>query len=74
MNRTFAFGLIAILLLTACATRKVWTKDGADDRDFQIDQGQCQAQALSAPNALNEGGVYQACMRGKGWKIIKVPR
>lgn len=71
MRRTvFLIGL----LLASCATHKVWVKDGASDQDFEMERGQCQAQALSAPNPLNEGGVFNGCMRGKGWKIIKVPR
>ena len=66
--------VIVLVLLCGCATRKVWDKPGASQDDFAVDQGQCQAQALSAPNPMNEGGVFHGCMRGKGWKIIKVPR
>jgi hypothetical protein len=68
------FVIVALCLLAGCATRKVWVKDGASDQEFRIDQGQCQAQAKSAPNPMNEGGVFTGCMRGKGWTIIKVPR
>jgi hypothetical protein len=46
-----------------------WYKDGATQQDFEMDQGQCKAQAFSVPNAsmLQVGLVIQNCMIGKGW-------
>lgn len=61
--------LIACLLLAACSGPKVWVKDGGTQADFQLDAGQCKAQAFSIPNApaLQIAMAYNACMQGKGW-------
>lgn len=59
--------IVLALALTGCAT--TWHKPGAGQRDFQIDAGQCQAQAgsISNPQPMQHGFVYRACMEGKGW-------
>ena len=43
--------LLAMLVLAGCApsTEYVWVKNGANIQDFNVDSGQCKAQALSAP-------------------------
>lgn len=58
--------LILATLLTGCA-QKLWYGNG----DFEVDRGQCQAQAFSIPNAptMQVAVVYNACMRGKGWVL-----
>lgn len=69
--------LFVLLLLTGCATQperqSVWVKDGATERDFYADMGQCRAQAFSVPgamgNLLQVAAVQSACMEGKGWRV-----
>lgn len=57
----------AIVALVGCATtEQVWV----GGNNFDMDQGQCQAQAFGTPFASNMqiALVYNSCMRGKGWR------
>ncbi len=65
--------LIALVLLTGCATQQsVWNKPGASNMDFDMDQGRCQAQAYAMGSAMQIALVYNACMRGNGWYLTTV--
>lgn len=69
--------LLTLLALAGCATtEQVWDKPGAGNREFSMDQGQCQAQAFGTPFATNMqvALVYNSCMRGKGWDLVERPR
>jgi hypothetical protein len=46
-------------------------KDGGTQEDFQMDSGQCKAQAYSVPGAppMQIAIVYNSCMQGKGWRL-----
>lgn len=63
-----------VLLLSGCTTSApVWTRQGATEKDFYMETGQCTVQARSAGagaawNTDTElTRIFQACMRGKGW-------
>lgn len=60
-----------VLLLAGCATEKVWYQPGASNRDFEMDKGQCQAQAFGAPGmyTMQVAMIFNSCMRGKGWQL-----
>ena len=62
------------LALVACASGSVWKKPGSTSDQFYMEQGQCSAQAnsISNPGIGQASSVYEACMRGKGWK--KAPK
>lgn len=59
------------LVLAGCASSKVWVKEGSSTRDFNVDAGQCKAQAFAVPGAplIQVSIVYNACMEGKGWQL-----
>lgn len=62
--------LVAVLFLTACALPpKVWNKPGASAQDFEMDRGQCQAQAFGVTGMppMQVAIIYTSCMHGKGW-------
>jgi hypothetical protein len=64
---------VLILLLSAgCAGQKLWEKPGASAREFEMEKGQCEAQAYSVPGMhyMQVGAVFNACMRGKGWYLV----
>lgn len=64
----------ALLVLAGCATNKndwSWYKSGSTQRDFNMDDGQCRAQALSGTGGRVTMGtlmIMQDCMMGKGWE------
>ena len=70
---------IAALSLAICAgslagcatTEQVWVGGS----NFDVDQGQCHAQAFSVPGApaMQVALVYNSCMRGKGWRLEDRP-
>ena len=62
-------------LVTGCATNSVWVRQGASNEDFQMDAGQCKAQAFSIPGAppMQIAIVYNSCMQGKGWHQERAP-
>lgn len=65
---------LLVLLLAGCASRQLlWEKPGASQQDFEMDRGQCQAQAFGAPGmyAVQVAMIYNACMRGRGWYQVE---
>lgn len=63
--------LACLLVLAGCATTEtVWNKAGASEQDFNVDTGQCKAQAFSVPGMVpvQVAAVYGSCMQGKGWQ------
>lgn len=68
--------VLGALLLAGCATQPerqaAWVKSGATEQDFNTDSGQCRAQAMSIPGAMNNmaqvAAVHGSCMQGKGWR------
>lgn len=67
---------LVVLLLAGCATTQTyWEKPGASQSDFQVDMGQCRAQAFGVPGAMNNlmqvAMVQSACMQGKGWYTVE---
>jgi len=72
--------VFACLLVAGCAAQPrpqyQWLHDsGAADRaQLNRDSGACEAQALSTHPGLpvDRGiGVFVACMRGKGWRLVE---
>ncbi len=71
------FSLLAIMTLVACANPQqkqqqqwYWEKPGATSRDFNMDSGQCRAQAFSGTGGMLSFGtvmIMESCMQGKGW-------
>ena len=60
------------IALAGCATNAGWhwEKQGASSSEFNMDTGQCRAQALSGTGGnLNVGTVMimESCLEGKGW-------
>jgi hypothetical protein len=76
--RTIVFALA--VFMAGCATKTVsyWEKPGASPQDFNIDRGQCNAQAFSVAsgNLMQIAIVQNSCLQGKGWYIVEkeVPR
>lgn len=64
--------LIPILLLAGCASAPApqWVRPGATATEYEMDKGQCQAQALSVayPPTPQTVVIFNSCMRGKGWR------
>lgn len=73
MHRTIA--LSVLLALAGCAAQQqkqmLWDKQGWNQADASADEGQCRAQALSVPGAMNNmvqvAAVFGSCMQGKGY-------
>lgn len=62
--------LCALVMLSSCASpSRGWTKPGSTQADFNMDAGQCRAQAYSVPGApvMQIAIVYASCLQGKGW-------
>lgn len=67
--------LFLVLALGGCASQSRgwhWYKDGATEQGYQMDVGQCQAQAFSVAtgNLMQIAIVQNSCMRGKGWQQV----
>lgn len=65
--------LLLLLLLAGCAADDgKWYRSGASDQAFEMDKGQCQAQAFGVPgaNVMQVALVFNSCMRGKGWQLV----
>lgn len=64
---------VLILSLVACATPTHWEKRGATTQDFNMDLGQCNAQAFGNANAtlMTAAIVQNQCLQGKGWYLVK---
>lgn len=66
---------VLVVLLAGCASQPemVWHKDNSSRQEFEADWAQCEAQAFSVPNAMQNllqvAAVRGACMRGKGWYL-----
>lgn len=72
MNKKALFLVFSACLLAGCATpQRSWYKSGASRDQFEMDRGQCDAQAFSVPGmqSLQVAMVYNGCMRGKGWTL-----
>ena len=63
---------LVVVLLAGCAQPKVWYQPGISPQQFEMDKGQCQAQAFGSPtmNSLQIAIVFNSCMRGKGWYLV----
>jgi hypothetical protein len=64
---------ITLSLLGCAHTQPYWEKQGASNQDFQMDLGQCQAQAFSLANGnlFQIAIVQNSCLRGKGWYQVQ---
>lgn len=73
MSNIKVISIIFTLLLVACATPTHWEKRGATAQDFNIDLGQCNAQAFGNANAtlMTAAIVQNQCLQGKGWYLVK---
>lgn len=62
--------VLLLIALAGCATPRHWARADATTDDFYRDDGQCKAQAFAVPGAplIQAAMVYNACMRGKGWR------
>lgn len=66
-------GATVLMVLAGClATTSddiIWTHPQASQQRYDMDRGQCQAQAFSVPGApaMQMFAVFASCMRGKGW-------
>lgn len=76
---TLRYLLPVFLALAGCSTTEpMWSRDGADQKQFYMETGQCEAQARSAgasgynASAYEVTKIFQACMRGKGWYFNEV--
>lgn len=58
-----------VFLLTGCATETFWYQAGASAREFEMDKGQCEAQAFGAHGLYTITRIFNSCMRGKGWQL-----
>ena len=62
---------VAVISIFGCATPdRGWhyEKQGATNGDYNVDRGQCQAQAFSATgNLLQAAIIIDGCMQRKGW-------
>lgn len=74
MTRLHMLALLtsAVLLQVGCATNKGshWEKQGSTQNEFNMDLGQCRAQALSGTGGMVSVGtvmIMESCMQGKGW-------
>lgn len=73
--------LVAALSGCAAPSPYVWDRAGATQADFDVDAGQCEAQALAGAGPPMIGlqanlaqiaqrdRIFDACMRGKGWAL-----
>lgn len=70
--KTALLALVATLA-AGCVTNGsndvTWVHPQATQQKYDMDRGQCQAQAFSVPNAPTTQmfAVFASCMRGKGW-------
>lgn len=74
--------LCVLLAIAGCASSKVWVRmDGSssDPVQFEMDKGECQARGTatwgqSHGTGVERGaagaGVFDGCMRGKGWMLV----
>jgi hypothetical protein len=67
---------VAIIAITGCASNTNntnkwhWEKSGSSAYDFNIDNGQCRAQAFAGTGGMLTMGtimIHYSCLEGKGW-------
>lgn len=63
--------IIAVSLIS-CSTQNEWhwEKPGASNSEFNMDTGQCRAQALAGTGGVLNWGtimIMESCLQGKGW-------
>lgn len=75
MIRTTASFAVVALLAGCATTESVWVKPGSTQQSFNMDKGQCNAQAFSVPGAplMQIALVQNSCMQGKGWQLEERP-
>lgn len=66
--------VVIAVVLAGCAAQqpqRLWYKAGASAQDFNIDRGQCNAQAFSVAsgNLMQIAIVQNSCLQGKGWTL-----
>ena len=72
MSNIKVLSIVFTLSLVACATPTHWEKRGATAQDFNMDLGQCNAQAFGNANAtlMTAAIVQNQCLQGKGWYLV----
>lgn len=68
--------LLPLAVISGCATTEsVWVKNGSSQQNFNMDMGQCRAQAFAVPGAplMQVAIVQNSCMEGKGWQLEDRP-
>jgi len=67
--------LLLAALVVGCAPQPQYRwvhSSGANQAQFEMDHGFCEAQALSATKEIERGvAIFGACMRSKGWHLIE---
>lgn len=66
--------ILLTVLVVGCATKQqYWEKPGATAQEFNIDRGQCNAQAFSVPGVsiMQAALVQNSCLQGKGWYLVE---
>ena len=72
MNTASVLCLAVVLpLIAGCQTEHIWVKDGASQKDFHMDAGECRAQAFGTPEV---SPIYSSCMSGRGWYYVEAPQ
>jgi hypothetical protein len=71
--------LCAAALLAGCVTTEpqyVWQHREASQERYDVDTGQCKAQAFQMPGSSLQRSVivFESCMQGKGWQRVPVRR
>ena len=71
MNKVSILITTAVLMAGCAPQQNYWVKPGASSEDFEMDKGQCNAQAFSIPNAtlVQIAIVQNQCLKGKGWYL-----
>ncbi len=72
MNRTAAWLLLVLALLTGCATKVEWVQEGKSDAETQRDYKECYAQTKQRYGTDLESPHFTAdlnqCMESRGYK------
>ncbi len=65
--------LTLIVLVAGCSTKQVgWERPGGSQRDFDMDNAECNARAFSAPvNMFGFALIKNQCLQGKGWQLVE---
>lgn len=74
---------LVLLALAGCATEpevvfhapaQTWTRQTAyDPENLKMESAQCRAQALGVTQVSSDYRlrIYEACMQGKGWRLVQ---